>query len=135
MATLPTSIKVNRQDIQNAPPWVFPMLSIYNTFNQAVYDALNGNLTYSENVRCQIKELTFRTLQTYNSGDWDILQFVCPLKVKPVGLTLLQIYRTDNVVILQPVFVNWQYVNGNIVLPWITGLENATEYTLRVRVE
>lgn len=134
MATLPTSIKVNKQDVQNAPLWLFPMLSTYNTFNQAVYDALNGQVTFGDNVRCQIKELTFRTSSTYSTGNWDGLSFLCDLKVKASGLFLMQILRTDGAVIDDPVFVNWEYVNGYIEIPWVTGLVDATQYTIRMMV-
>lgn len=134
MATLPTSIKVNRQDVKSAPLWLLPLMSTYNTFNQAIYDALNNQLTFVENIRCQIKEFTFRTQGDYSMGGWTDISFPCDLKTKATGLWMMQIVRTDGDVIDDSVFVNWKYDNGTIVIPWITGLDNATQYALRLMI-
>lgn len=128
MAKLPTTIRVLRSDSEG--------INIQNTFNQAIYDAVMGQLTFTENVRCQIKELTFPTLSTYSSHDWTNIIFPVTIRTKPIGLELLQIYKTDeNVPIYDPVYLDWQYINGNMVIRWIAGLEDETNYFLRVMVK
>jgi len=135
MAKLPTTIRTNFQDVPNSPPWFTRFLSIQNTFNQAFYDAAMGELTYLENIKCIIKELPFTTLSTYSSDGWDDITFPNTLRTKATGLQLMQLYRPDDYeIIYDPTRVDWLDVNGEIVIRWVSGLENATNYVMRVMV-
>lgn len=135
MAKLPTTIRTDLQDVPNAPPWFSRFLSIQNTFNQAVYEASAGQLTFGENVRCIIKELPFTTMTTYSSDGWDDITFPNTLRTRATGLTLMQLYRPDDYdIIYDPTRVDWIDLNGEIVIRWVSGLENDTNYVMRVMV-
>jgi hypothetical protein len=138
MAKLPTTIRVLKEDIKESPPWADRMLSVYNSFNQAVYDAMSGQLTYGENISGFTKEISFSTLSNYSSGTWNNIQFLNLLKRKALGAVVLQIYRTDVGVytpIKNGVYVDWTEVNGSIIIGFISGLEDSKSYQIRLRVE
>lgn len=127
MARLPTSIRVLKNDTEG--------LNIQNTFNQAVYDAMAGQLTFIENIRCQIKEITFTTLSTYAIGDFTEIKFDNLLKAKAIGVILLQIIDvTTGNYIQVGVTVQWLDINGVITIRYISGLDDETQYTFRVMV-
>lgn len=65
MAKLPTSKKVLREDVKEAPSWIEVILSTMNSFFEDVYFALNKQITFRENISCQIKELEIETSSTY----------------------------------------------------------------------
>ena len=63
------------------------------------------------------------------------LKFTKTLKVKASGCVVLQIINKDTgLVVMSPVTVDWEDVNGNIVIKQITGLEPDTNYTIRLLV-
>lgn len=135
MAKLPTTIRTSVEDVREAPAWFNKFLGIQNTFNQAVYEASVGQLTFGENIKCIIKELPFITLSTYSSDEWDDITFPNTLRTKATGLQLMQLYRPDDYeIIYDPTRVDWLDVNGEIVIRWVSGLENATNYVMRVMV-
>lgn len=136
MARLPSSVRTNNEDVKGAEPWFFRFLSIQNTVNQALYEALDGHVTFTENIQCQIKEMTFTTLSTYSAGDFTNISFLKLLKVKAMGFFLLQIYKFDNqdVSLKNGVSADWLDVNGNIIIRYISGLEDETKYFFRAMV-
>lgn len=94
-----------------------------------------GQLTHTENIRCQFKELTFTTSPDYSTNEWATIQFPYDFKDKPLEVVISQINKTDiNQPIYDPVSVNWVWNNGNIEIRWIAGLEDETTYTVRFKV-
>lgn len=136
MAKLPTSLRVLKQDLKDSPNWASRLIDIYNSFNEALYEAMNGHVTFKENIQCQIKELSFTTNSDYSSGNWTNLTFLCPLKTNPFWVELTQIYMPENqsVAITEPISIDWIFSNGTVVIRHITGLENSTKYFTRFMV-
>lgn len=137
MAKLPATRRVIRSDIPGAEPWIDPLLSIYNNNNQAIYEAVNGRLTFPENIYSFKKTLTFTTGSTYSGGVFPDLRFTNELDRQVDGVFLRQIYLTGTnyyTPIKSGVYIDWQEVNGEVIIGYISGLANSKEYTVKVLV-
>lgn len=134
MAKLPSIKRVLREDVKEAPNWIERILLPMNTFFESVYQALNKNITFTENIACQVKDIKFTTSSTYSSGDFEPLKFVSTLRVKASGLILLQIFEDAGsyVPMTQGVHLDWVEINGTININHISGLDNSKTYYLKV---
>lgn len=131
---LPSQKKILREDVKGAPNWIGVVIDTVNSFMETVYQAMNRNITFRENIACMIKELSYKTPSTYPSG-LEPIEFMTTLKTKATGLWLMQIY--DKATYLPPpgsVFVPWVENNGTIVISTITGLEADKTYVVRLLV-
>ncbi len=130
---LPVVKRILREDLKGAPDWVNFIIDPFNSFADTIYQALNKNITLSENVRCFIKEITYKTTSAYPVAD-DI-QFMNDLKVKATGVQVLQaVDRSDYTPAPGPVYAPWTEDNGNIIIRSITGLEASKLYTIRLLI-
>ena len=131
---LPSQKRVLREDVKGAPGWINPLIDTLNSFMETVYQALNRNITFGQNVACQIKELSYRTPATYPAGVENI-EFLSDLKTKATGVMLMQVYdRADYSPPPGPVYVPWIENNGTIIIYPITGLEADKLYVVRLLV-
>lgn len=130
---LPTQRKILREDLKDAPPWIGPMIDILNNFMEAVYQALNRNLTFRENIASFIKDVVYITPSTYPAmGE---ISFLNELKTKASGVTVLQaVEKNSYVPAAGPVYVPWVENNGQIVVSPITGLAASKTYFIRLLV-
>ncbi len=138
MAKAPQFKDFRKEDYQEAPGWFGRFLTILNSFSSQVYAALNQALTFGDNIRCQIKEITFSTSATYTSGDWTQITFNSnfSLGTKIIGVLILQIV-TDNqlpIVDVNGQTVNWSAENNVIFINYISGLANSSNYIVRLLV-
>lgn len=101
---------------------------------ETVYQALNKNVTFNQNIACFIKEISYTTPSTYPTGVANI-QFVSQLKTKAVGLEVWQCFdKSTYIPAPGPVYVPWVEDNGNIIIYPITGLEASKTYTIRLLI-
>ncbi len=133
MSKLPTQKKILKEDLKDSPNWINPLIDTLNNFMELVYGALNGNITYSENVYCFIKELTYKTPSTYPT--MDNVEFMNTLKNKVTGVQVLQAFEKSTYTpAAGPVYVPWVENNGDLVISSITGLAANKTYTIRLLV-
>jgi hypothetical protein len=131
---LPPQKRILREDVKGAPSWINPVIDILNSFMENTYQALNRNITFSENIGCAIKELTYKTPSTYPSGLED-MEFISGLKSKATGVILMQVVDKDLYLPPPgPVYVPWVENNGSIVISTVTGLEADKTYLIRLLV-
>lgn len=131
---LPTAKKVLREDVKDAPGWIVPLIDTLNTFMETIYQAMNRNITFHENISCMLKELTYKTPSTYPTGVAD-MEFTSALKSKAIGLWPIQVIeRTTYLPPPGPVWVPWVEDNGVIIVGTITGLEADKTYTVRLLI-
>jgi hypothetical protein len=141
MAKLPTTKKILREDLKDAPGWIDRLLSPLNSFMDSIYYALDKNITFTENIACTIKKVEFTTLPTYGTGNltdhWQVQRFTHNLKNKPFGISLEKVEQKSNTyaVITNPVFIDWSEGNGIITLNYVTGLEPSSTYILTLLVK
>lgn len=133
MAKLPVIKRISREDVKEAPTWIEYLLYPLNQFMQGVYSALNGNLTFGDNINAEIRDLDFRTRSDYSLNNFDPVLFVHKLKTKPQGLILVQIVEKDtNSTIYGAVTPQWVDSNGTIKINYISGLQDSKNYRIKV---
>lgn len=129
---LPTQKKILREDLKDAPAYVNGIIEPVNTFMEALYQALNKNITLSENIASFIKELIYVTPSTYPAGVEDV-SFQNALRTRPIGVMVMQAYeRTTYIPAVGPVYVPWIEDDGNIIISSITGLAASKTYLVRL---
>lgn len=129
---LPVVKKILREDLKDAPGWVNGLIDPINSFMETVYQALNKNITFSENVGCFIKTVSYKTPSTYPT--MDDIEFVNSLRTKATGIIVLQAIDENYVPAVGPVYVPWVENNGAIVISSITGLAASKTYSIRLLV-
>ncbi len=130
---LPVVKKILREDLKGAPDWVSFIIDPFNSFAETIYNSLNRNITFQENIRCFIKEISYRTTSSYPVAE--NIQFMNELKVKAAGVQVLQAFDRSNYTAAPgPVYAPWVEDNGNIIVSAITGLEASKLYTIRLLV-
>lgn len=136
MAKLPVIKRVLREDIPNAPDWIGKLLYPVNLFFEQVFNALDKNLTLSENIQSQIKTVSFTTSSAYDGteANFDTVSFSLDLPVKPQGLFIMQmLVDADNFTAIETApFVNWLEINGTVNIYLVTGLSASTSYNMTV---
>lgn len=138
---LPTQKKILREDLREAPSWVDKLISPINSFFETVFNTLARNVTFSENIACQIKDVDFSTNSSYDgtAANWDQLRFKRTIKTKATGVWLLQIADIGPVgtklssyrPIEGDVYVDWIEDNEEIVIGLIRGLTTSETYRAR----
>ena len=133
MASLPTIKRVQRSDLgSDVPVWVDSLLSPINQFIEEVYSAFNRNLTIAENVKGQIKTITFRTPSNYTSKGFDEITYLNTLGRKTQILIIGYIEEIGTPKKKHDaVTISW-YVNndGTISFQYMTGLDNSKQYNI-----
>ena len=130
---LPTIKKILREDLKDAPGWINGVIDPLNSFMETLYQALNRNVTLTENVACFVKEIVYITPSSYPV--MDDIQFMSALKTKAIGVMVMQAVEKSNYQpVLDPVYVPWTEVNGSIVIKPITGLVASKTYLIRLLV-
>lgn len=131
---LPSQKRVLREDVKGAPSWINPLIDTLNSFMETIYQAMNRNMTFSENIACTIKELTYSTPSTYPSGV-ELTEFMSNLKTKATGVMLMQAYEKATYTPPPgPIYIPWVEDNGTIQIGTITGLEASKTYIVRLLV-
>jgi hypothetical protein len=130
---LPTLKKILFEDLKGAPDWVRPMIEVLNSFMETVYQALNRNITFSENVSCFIKEITYKTPSAYPA--MDNVEFQNTLRTRATGIQLLQVYdKASYTPPTGPVYVPWLESNRVISIYPIQGLVADKTYVVRLLI-
>lgn len=137
MARIPSQRRIIREDLSEAPGWIEKLLTPLNSFMEAIYSALNKNLTFTENIRSQIAFLEFETAPSYvASNTFEPLRFENFMRQRAVGVIVLQAYVLDqlNEPMASAVTCDWYEDQGQIVIKYISGLSDSTFYKIRVLV-
>lgn len=134
MAKLPSIRAILRESLTEAPSWIVKLLDPLNSIIETLYSALNRQITFSENIACQIRTISFTTSATYSTGDFSRLTFESSLGVKAKGLLLGQILRDEEpyAAIQEGVSLSWREQSGSIQIDFVSGLANSTRYLLTV---
>jgi hypothetical protein len=136
MATLPTIKRVQRSDLGgDIPIWVDSLLSPLNQFIEEVYSAFNKNLTIPENVKGQIKNLSFRTSSSYTSSkEFTEITYLNTLGRKTQILLLGYVEEIGTPKKKHDaITVSWYDNNdGTVTIHYISGLSNSKNYNITV---
>lgn len=132
---LPPTKKILREDVKDAPAWISAIIEPFNSFAESVYQTLNRNVTYSENIACFIKEIIYKTSSGYPVEA--SIEFANELKVKATGVQLLQALDRATYKAVEgngAVYVPWVDSNGVITIGAITGLQASRTYIIRLLI-
>jgi len=136
MASLPTIKRVQRSDLGgDIPEWVDSLLSPLNQFIEEVYSAFNKNLTIPENVKGQIKNLTFRTSSNYTSSkEFTEITYLNTLGRKTQILLLGYVEEIGTPKKKHDaITVSWYDNNdGTVSIHYISGLSNSKNYNITI---
>lgn len=140
MARLPPVRRITKEDLRNAPDWVDYLLTPLNTFFESVYSALDNNLTLSDNVAGAVSTISFTTKSTYGTttpltDGFEMQTLTNPLRYKTKAVTVGQIIEKEKFsIITNPVSLHWDYLNGQIRIKYITGLEASKKYEVNLLI-
>lgn len=105
---------------------------------EAVFNGLNKNLTFEDNIQAFTKSLEFKTDAAYSSGTWNVIEVAIPdvFKARVSGVLVLQALPKDMSLItnMSGTYVGWQEDNRSVKILWISGLEDSTTYTFNFLV-
>lgn len=130
---LPSIKKILREDLKGAEDWVNGLIDPLNNFMETVYQALNKNITFTENISSNVKELVVRTSSAYPT--MERIEFLSNLRTRAIGLQVIQAYEKGTYTPAEgPVYAAWVEENGTIIIHNITGLEASKVYNIRLLV-
>jgi hypothetical protein len=135
MAKLPDLKRILREDVSEAPDWITQLIYPVNSFNQSVYQSLNKQLTFRENIASSIRTVEFTTPSTYPT-DFTTIRISSGIPTTAEGVVMLQLrIKSDNYMnITTSPFINWVDINREINITHISGLAASTTYQLRVLI-
>lgn len=122
---LPDVRRLNREDFQDAPQWLDPMLNTLNSFMDSVYNIFNRNVSLTDNLNIQ---LTAISVETDGSGN------ITPVKIKTTVRG-----RVNGIVVIRAVsdsgnsqapFVDYVQSENIITISKIAGLNLSTKYKI-----
>lgn len=127
---LPDIRRLNREDFQDAPNWVDPMLNSLNIFMDSVYNILNKHVSLSENLNAQ-----FITLKVSVKSDGTINPIKQKLSIrgKITGLVVVRVISEDVANITTP-FLVWNQTADVLEITKIANLNNSKDYKIIVLV-
>ena len=132
MASLPSIKSIRVEDIgANTPEWLPNLLGPLTIFMEAIYSALNKQLTFQENIACNLRQLAVNTSSGYTGGAFTPIVFPTNLNGrKPIGCLILQITESTGAVITNAVSPSWLDLSGQIQINYISGLANSKQYNV-----
>jgi hypothetical protein len=138
MAKLPVLKRILREDLKEAPDWIERLLYPINTFFDAVFQALKKNITFDENIACQLRDVNFRTTSAYDgtAANWTTVSFVKTIKTKAIGVWILDIKEVaDNYTPIEgATSIDWLEFEDQIEIHLVQGLKVSTSYNMKVIV-
>lgn len=133
MAQLPSVKLINREDIgPDAPEWIDKLLYPINLFMQAVYQALNKQLTDANTLS---QSRTFSLIGDATAAN-NVYAFQTDYLTTPGEVVLQKVERADgqNAIFTAAPFVSWNYRNGTFNVLAITGLSTGVRYNVSVKL-
>ena len=137
MAKLPLIQAIKREDFKDLSKdlesFLDRLLRPLNLFIGSVYDALNGNLGFADNITAMKKDFTILAGAAPANNTFT---FTHSLKKPPEGLFLLQVIQiADNYTpITSAVFLSWRRGIQQVIIDSITGLTAGETYNFTVLV-
>ena len=132
MATLPPIKRITKEDLKDAPAWIDRLLYPLNLFLDFTYRAMNGNLTFVDNITAQKYGFTI----TAGAAATDnTLKFTPTINKRPEFILCTATEKNTNYApIAQAVYVEWFYDGSFIQISSITGLTNGKIYDFLILI-
>lgn len=117
------------EEFSSQQDWIGSLLSPLNQTQQELATGLNNNITISENLFQEIKELKFIN----NTSNFP-LKFKTKFTKMPQGLSV--IYCKDSIggTASNTPWLDWSFDNGMITIKSMTNLVSGLSYTIRIHI-
>lgn len=89
---LPDTRRLNREDFQDAPNWIDPMLTVINAFMDSVYNIMNRNISLTQNLNIQIVTIN---VETDTNGDIKPVKLKTTVRGRVAGVSVIRVITTD----------------------------------------
>lgn len=89
---LPDTRRLNREDFQEAPNWIDPMLTVINAFMDSVYNIMNRNISLTQNLNIQIVTIN---VETDTNGDIKPVKLKTTVRGRVAGVSVIRVITTD----------------------------------------
>lgn len=120
--------KFTLEQFQDQGDWIGKLFGPLNQLTNDIFLAFNNNLTISDNLSQEIKEIKFKN-STVNFP----LVFQTKFNSNPMGINVIYIYNnTLSAYSTTAPHLQWIYLNGLIKITAITGLTADSTYTMRL---
>ena len=127
---LPDVRRLNREDFQDAPSWIDPMLNTLNVFMDSVYNLFNRHVSLVDNLNMQFATLK---VTTKSDGTIDPIKQKLSIRGKVTGLVVVRVISEDIANITTP-FLTWNQ-NGDILeISNIANLNSSKDYKIIILV-
>lgn len=129
---LPDVRRLNKEDFQDAPNWVDPMLNTLNQFMDSVYNLMNKNLSLTENFNIQIVNIS---VNTDGNGDISPVKQKLSIRGKVQGVSVIRVIKesSDTTSIDAP-YVEWVQSENILSILNIAGLNTSKKYKILLMV-
>ena len=122
---LPDVRRLNREDFQDAPQWLDPMLNTLNSFMDSVYNIFNRNVSLTDNLNIQ---LTSISVETDANGDITPVKIKTTVRGRANGIVVIR--AVSNSGNSQAPFVDYVQSENIITISKIAGLNLSTKYKI-----
>lgn len=132
MAQLPPIKRLTKEDMKEAPSWIERLLFPLNQFLDSVYRALNGQITFVDNITAQRYSIQLTAGAAAADNNF---KFKPTLNKKPEFL-IWTVYRKDvnYTPVSAAVYLDWYYDGDFIQVSSITGLTDTYTYIVNLLV-
>ena len=136
MASPPSIQRFYSDDYKEAPTWFkSQFLNTLNLFVFPTYNALNKNLTITENLNMGFVTISVTGSSTPTNNT---ASFLNPIQGDPTGVDVVNVQIVDTPTQQYPsaaVQVFWSFDGASIMVGAITGLADNVNYQITLRVE
>lgn len=127
---LPDVRRLNREDFQDAPSWIDPMLNTINVFMDSVYNLFNKHVSLVDNLNAQFITLN---VSTKSDGTINPIKQKLAIRGRVNGLVVIKVISEDVSNITTP-FIIWNQ-NGDVLeITKIANLNNSKDYKIIILV-
>lgn len=117
------------EEFADQQSWIGNLLSPLNQTIQELFSGMNNNITVSENLYQEVKELKF----TVDATTYP-LRFKTKFNKQPVGLHVLYCKDSAGGTSSNTPWITWSFADGLMTITNITNLTNSLNYTVRILV-
>jgi hypothetical protein len=130
---LPVIQRFQKQNYPGSPDWFTRFLGDINSFTETIWNALNRNLTISDNIDAQV--YTF-TLTAGAGASNNTTTFQTTLKHTPQAVFVGNVLNTTAYAAAPTaaVWASWSFTNPQIAINAITGLTSGQSYQITLVV-
>lgn len=126
---LPDTRRLNREDFQDAPSWVDPMLVVLNAFMDSVYNIMNRNVSLTQNLNMQITTIN---VDTDSNGDIKPFKLKTSIRGKVIGVTAIRVISDDTP--SSTPFISFTQSENILNITNIASLNNSKKYKIIILI-